>query len=137
MLLETDSITSGGKLLLVESVQPNLLSTSFYFGLLPGWWLSSEPFRAGGPLISEAQWDKVLRENGFSGLDLVFRDAEDEDLHDISIMVSTANPDDPPVNGTEAKQHALVICESPEQIAQQLIVSLRESLTARGFKSCY
>jgi NADPH:quinone reductase-like Zn-dependent oxidoreductase len=136
MLLETDSITSGGKLLLVESVQPNLLSTSFYFGLLPGWWLSSEPFRTGGPLISEIQWDKVLGENGFSGLDLVLKDAGDEDLHDISVMISTADTDDPPVKGIEAKQHVFIICESPKQMQQQLTLSLRKSLIERGFRSC-
>src|SRR5947209_3877356 len=129
MLLETDGITSGGKLLLVESVQPNLLSTSLYFGLLPGWWLSSETFRAGGPLISEAQWDKVLGENGFSGLDLVLKDARDEDVHDISVLISTADTDDPPEKGIEAKQHAFIICESPKQMQQLLTLSLRKSLT--------
>jgi len=78
----------------------------------------------------------VLRENGFSGLDLVLRDAEDEDLHDISVIISTGNSDNPPAGGMEAKQHALVICESPEQMKQQLTLSLIESLTVRGFKSC-
>lgn len=33
--------TSGGKLLLFEILVPDLLRTSFVFGLLPGWWLST------------------------------------------------------------------------------------------------
>jgi NADPH:quinone reductase-like Zn-dependent oxidoreductase len=86
--------------------------------------------------MSEAQWDKVLGENGFSGIDLVLKDAEDEDLHEISVMISTADAADLPVNGIEAKQNAFIICESPEQMEQQLTLSLRESLTERGFKSC-
>ncbi|KAL8707059.1 MAG: hypothetical protein Q9225_007846 [Loekoesia sp. 1 TL-2023] len=34
-----------------------------------GWWLSEEPERHDGPFLTEPQWDTVLRESGFSGLD--------------------------------------------------------------------
>ncbi len=127
--------SSGGKLLLLEIVQRDFLSNSLCFGLLPGWWLSSENFREGCPLISETQWDCVLRESGFSGTDIVLKDTEEDDLHEISIMISTAEVTNSPIEGTE-KSHVLLICESSEQIEEQLTVAISEQILRDGFKSC-
>ena len=40
-----------------------------------------EKYRSNGPLISEPQWDALLRENGFSGLDLCLQDYPGEPAH--------------------------------------------------------
>jgi NADPH:quinone reductase-like Zn-dependent oxidoreductase len=131
--METDCITSGGKLLLAETVQPKLLFNSLCFGLLPGWWLSSEPFRVDGPLMTETQWDKLLRENGFSGVDLVLKDTNDGELHEISVMISSADSTNAPVNGTSGKPNAYLIFDSPEQMKEQSALSIRDHLIMEGF----
>ncbi|KAF2964726.1 hypothetical protein GQX73_g8837 [Xylaria multiplex] len=46
------------------------------WGLLPGWWLSKEEWRQNSPLITEKQWDDILRRTGFSGNELEIRDCD-------------------------------------------------------------
>ncbi|KAL8706673.1 MAG: hypothetical protein Q9201_000307 [Fulgogasparrea decipioides] len=69
----------GGKLVLIEETVPAL--RRFPFATLPGWWLSQEQDRLDGPLISEAQWDVVLRDTNFSGLDVCLQDYPGDPAH--------------------------------------------------------
>jgi hypothetical protein len=76
---------SGGKLIILEVTQPELMRSGFVFGILKGWWLSEltfffptvltrtnptggEKFRKRGPCVSKKIWDTILRQNGFSGI---------------------------------------------------------------------
>ncbi|KAH8430732.1 uncharacterized protein LDX57_008396 [Aspergillus melleus] len=79
----------GGKLILHEVVKPSLGITAFVMGLLPGWWLSSESFRAQGPCIDVDCWNRILQETGFSGIDHEFRDYRGSQCHELSVLVST------------------------------------------------
>jgi len=81
----------GGKLILMELTAPNRTWTGFVFGLLPGWWLSSESYRQLSPCITEQDWNDVLCRSGFSGTDLVFKDYQAEECRGWSVMVSTAS----------------------------------------------
>ncbi|KAI1817163.1 hypothetical protein GGS20DRAFT_582671 [Poronia punctata] len=78
-----------GHLVCLEVVIPANVITNFAFGVLPGWWSSVEQYRDLSPTITEQQWDMALRENGFSGNDLILRDDPDESQHIFSTMVST------------------------------------------------
>ncbi|KAH7303554.1 reducing type I polyketide synthase [Stachybotrys elegans] len=80
----------GGKLIICDPTRPELLRSGFVFGLLPGWWLSTEEYRPWGPLATEDQWGQLLAANGFSGLDLVMHDYPNEDCHELSVFVTTA-----------------------------------------------
>ncbi|KAK4212160.1 hypothetical protein QBC37DRAFT_288666 [Rhypophila decipiens] len=80
----------GGKLLLLEIMSPRNVCTNFGFGVLPGWWRCEEEWRSLCPAITEEQWDKVLRENGFSGNDLVLKDWDSQECHVSSILLTTA-----------------------------------------------
>ena len=80
----------GGKLLLFEICNPDILRGGFAFGLLPGWWLSSEPHRQWSPLMYEHHWNDILSRTGFSGNDIALRDWPDELNHMTSVLVSTA-----------------------------------------------
>ncbi|KAI0430353.1 polyketide synthase [Xylaria sp. FL1042] len=80
----------GGKLLLYECTNPTALNVNLVFGTLPGWWLSEEPHRALGPLMTKQSWGDSLRSTGFSGIDAVFPDFPDPADHFGSILVSTA-----------------------------------------------
>ena len=80
----------GGKLILMELTAPDNIRTGFVFGLLPGWWVGSEPFRQRSPCISTDQWKEILLKNSFSGNDLVFKDYETEECQMWCLIVSTA-----------------------------------------------
>lgn len=79
----------GGRLLMLEVVAPENITTNFAFGTLPGWWSSYEDFRSQYPTIEEQRWDKLLRDEGFSGNDLVLRDYKDDSCHSFSLILST------------------------------------------------
>ena len=80
----------GGKLVLVESSNPDCARASFAFGLLPGWWLGTEEKRAWGPLLSDVDWHDTLLENGFSGAEICLPDSIDKRWHTFSTIISTA-----------------------------------------------
>ncbi len=103
----------GGKLVLIEIT--NVRAQLFPFGTLPGWWLgepefelgavkdflhlselegtvaAKEAFREDGPLLTETQWDRILKQSGFSGVDRSLHDYPDEAVHSNSVLVSTAS----------------------------------------------
>lgn len=86
----------GGKLILFEITDPQYLVVNFVFGLLPGWWLSEEAHREGGPLLSAGQWGDHLIGNGFTGLDVVLNDFPTVEHQHTSVLVSSvfeAGPD--------------------------------------------
>lgn len=82
----------GGYLMMVE-ITAECLRIQFAFGGFPDWWLGRDDGRASGPTVSEARWDSVLRENGFSGLDHTLKDSKDMSAYCLSTMVSQAVDD--------------------------------------------
>ncbi|MFI6642896.1 beta-ketoacyl synthase N-terminal-like domain-containing protein [Streptomyces sp. NPDC050504] len=68
----------GGLLVLNELTANNLLS-QFSFGLLDGWWHHEDPHLRiqGSPLLSTANWQHVLTQEGFRAISLPAQDAED------------------------------------------------------------
>ncbi|EFQ27365.1 beta-ketoacyl synthase domain-containing protein [Colletotrichum graminicola] len=79
----------GGRLLLFEITNTEVLLGSFCFGVLPGWWLSEDKDRIWGPLMSPVSWSHHLTNAGFSGLDAVFHDFPSSPYQMSSILVST------------------------------------------------
>ncbi|KZL64051.1 polyketide synthase [Colletotrichum incanum] len=84
----------GGKLLLFEITNTEILLGSFCFGVLPGWWLSEDKDRVWGPLMSPNLWSHHLVTAGFSGLDAVFDDFASSPHQMSSILVSTVPQSD-------------------------------------------
>lgn len=85
----------GGYLILVQLTSPTTLRIPFIFSAFPGWWLGREDAdaRKQCPTLTEAEWDVVLRDNSFSGVDRAFRDFKDDSMHNFSVMVSQASDD--------------------------------------------
>lgn len=79
----------GGKLLLFEITNTEVLLSHFCFGTLPGWWLSEDKDRRWGPLMSAESWRHHLSQSGFTGLDAVFRDFPGSAHQMSSILVSS------------------------------------------------
>ncbi|KAL5362627.1 hypothetical protein BJX96DRAFT_177333 [Aspergillus floccosus] len=80
----------GGYLVLMEITGPHVLRTQFIMGGLPGWWYGVDDGRVLSPAISVEQWNQLLLDTGFSGLDCLRLDMLDEDKHSFSLMVSQA-----------------------------------------------
>ncbi|KAI1416801.1 hybrid PKS-NRPS PsoA [Hypoxylon sp. FL1857] len=79
----------GGHILLLEPTSETL-RIQFIFSCLPGWWLGHKDGRPRRPTISETQWNSILQENGFSGVDQVYRALEGGSKYTFSTMISQA-----------------------------------------------
>ena len=86
-------LRSGGYLILLELTNPTTLRIPFLFSGLPGWWRGYGDGRSQGPTLTEAQWDVVLRENLFSGVDRALKDFKDDSMHTFSVMMGQAVDD--------------------------------------------
>lgn len=69
------------------------------FSLLPGWWWGFEADRWLSPPLTIEAWNDLLRNIESTGTDLVPKDYEDEQCHQINIITSTAKElsGDPPI----------------------------------------
>ncbi|CAK49166.1 uncharacterized protein An03g05140 [Aspergillus niger] len=83
-------LKEGGKLLLFEITHFHPLRVNLIFGLLDGWWRSTETYRQTSPCISSEKWGELLKETGFSGCDLVVDDYDADICREGSMIVSTA-----------------------------------------------
>ncbi|KAL6231683.1 hypothetical protein BDW75DRAFT_243677 [Aspergillus navahoensis] len=88
----------GGKLILLETTEPDALHLSFGFGVLNGWseCLQYEARSEFSPCITTTQWHQRLKANGFSGVDIEVPGQENEEYRYSSIIVSTATAADVP-----------------------------------------
>ncbi|KAF4965337.1 hypothetical protein FSARC_6852 [Fusarium sarcochroum] len=71
---------------LFAEMTKNQVDVDFVYGLLPAWWQGEESDRS-TPTMSS--WDSVLRDAGFSGVDLESRDSKSDDIYTNSIVMST------------------------------------------------
>ncbi|CAF3615362.1 unnamed protein product [Fusarium graminearum] len=85
------ALKPGGRLILLEVINPDDIATNFMAGLVPGWWVAREEWRPHSAAIPEHLWDKCLKDNGFSGNDLVIRDYQDDQCHIMSVIITTAS----------------------------------------------
>lgn len=84
----------GGKLSLLETTQDRV-DLHLIFGTLQGLWLSEEPDRKMSPNAPLKTWDEVLRATGFTGIDFEIGDCEDLELQSQTVIVSTAQTQQP------------------------------------------
>jgi NADPH:quinone reductase-like Zn-dependent oxidoreductase/SAM-dependent methyltransferase len=117
-----------GKLILQEGGATGHLSGQLVFGTLPGWWLSIEPSRKWGPLLTEPEWDDMLLKSGFSGADLVFKDYLNENIHAQSLIVATA-PLLAPIH--HDAREAIIVVSSLEPLGP-LLATIRASMQKIG-----
>ncbi|KAF5135193.1 Asperfuranone polyketide synthase afoG [Metarhizium anisopliae] len=76
----------GGTFLFAE-VTKDQVDVDFTFGLLPSWWQGEEG--CDHPTLSASSWDRLLRDAGFSGVNLEIRDSESDIIHTNSVIMST------------------------------------------------
>ncbi|PYH71698.1 putative polyketide synthase [Aspergillus vadensis CBS 113365] len=59
----------GGYLVMVEIIRNDVMRHGLVMGGLPGWWIGENDGRYGGPSITLGEWDTILRETGFTGIE--------------------------------------------------------------------
>lgn len=83
-----------GGFLILDEVTSDTVWGPFIVSSLPGWWLGhKDDGRTYSPLVSEDRWHQLLRETGFSGLDHVVRDTQDDSSYMFSVIISQATDD--------------------------------------------
>jgi amino acid adenylation domain-containing protein len=82
----------GGYLIAVE-VTGKMLRETGLMGALEGWWLGAAEGRANGPGIGAREWDNLLQENGFSGIECIAYDHPDVSRHSCSVFAAQAADD--------------------------------------------
>ncbi|KAH9904190.1 hypothetical protein F4778DRAFT_734349 [Xylariomycetidae sp. FL2044] len=108
-------IRPGGRLLNIEITEPEDLMANFAFGVLPGWFAATDKSRKMFPGITQSAWDRLLSHSGFSGLDLVLRDYQNDVCHNHSLMVSTAKAE---ATASTEDRVTVVIVVSPNSTRQ-------------------
>lgn len=117
--------SSGGKMLLIESVNPNLMAFPISFGIMPQWWEQAH--------LQEQELDILLSQSGFSQDSLLFHDTDEEHAREMTLFVSTATDSEAKPNG-ESNGHnrkCFVVYPGPEGIARD-VGSLLESELANA-----
>ncbi|KAJ5605646.1 polyketide synthase [Penicillium lagena] len=114
------AVKPGGRLVLLEAINPDDVAVNFMTGLVPGWWNAREDWRPHSPAVPESLWDICLRNNGFSGNDLVIRDYQSKECHAMSIIVTTAVNEAPKTPETRLSSGKLVLVVDQDQSDQQL-----------------
>ncbi|KAL9122898.1 MAG: hypothetical protein Q9187_000549 [Circinaria calcarea] len=79
----------GARLILVELTRERMVLSTI-FGTLPGWWAGEEETRQKGPTLTEQEWDVLLKETGYSGVDAAVWDNINEAEHQGSMIISRA-----------------------------------------------
>ncbi|KAL0944620.1 polyketide synthase [Colletotrichum truncatum] len=134
----------GGKLVMAEIVNVDNIRDAFVFGLLPGWWLRSAPVSAEsgqshqdqGPLLTEEQWADLLPQCGFTGLDMAFRDHEDKPHHRLSVLVATAEGEEPQADESKSRKFYLVsAAKSQSEVTDALTSDLQTRYPEAEIKS--
>jgi NADPH:quinone reductase-like Zn-dependent oxidoreductase/SAM-dependent methyltransferase len=106
----------GGYLVNFEMIASCSIFINFTLGLLPDWWRNMDKCRRPS-VVSEEKWDEVLRNNGFSGTDLIIRDRKCDTFHIYSLIFSKAVEPINPAVVSSATLMVLVDAESKYQLA--------------------
>ncbi|KAL2871600.1 type I polyketide synthase [Aspergillus lucknowensis] len=122
----------GGKLILLEQTG-DFARGGFAFGLLPGWWLSQDSYRANGPTMPPAQWDFVLKHSAFSGTDFVLNDYEGSVHQELSVIVSTAL--DRPRESMVSRPITSLLIVRGSEVQARIAAAIKQNISASlGFE---
>ncbi|VUC24070.1 unnamed protein product [Clonostachys rosea] len=120
----------GGYLLVVETTNKHTTAADVVWGTLSGWWRGTEKDRKMSPLYTQAEWDKTLRETGFTGLDVALTDYSDTEHHVLSFFASRAI--DRNDTGFEMAS-PIVILSNDTELEQEVTATVSLGLKSLGF----
>ena len=117
-------LTPGGQLILHEITASGRFEIGFGFGIIADWWGGQLEDRYSDRTMTPSQWDAVLKDNGFSGTDLVIRDSQNDAAHCFSLMASreVAQPSLP-----RADTRVLMVIDDDDNFQKSLAKSILQS----------
>ncbi|KAF2470531.1 polyketide synthase PksD [Lindgomyces ingoldianus] len=116
-------LTPGGQLVLHEITVPDRFEIGFGFGATADWWCD----RQDDGTMTPSQWDAALKDNGFSGTDLVIRDYKNDVLHCSSLMVSRGAAAQPSLPNADTR--VLIVIDDDDSFQKALAESLLHNTT--------
>ncbi|EMR67052.1 putative polyketide synthase protein [Eutypa lata UCREL1] len=120
-------LKQGGHIVVTELTN-KMARRTVMFGVFSDWWMGENDERIWGPELSEDQWDRRLRSEGFSGVDWSFRDRDDAGWSS-SIMVSQV----PHESNRVTRSNVLVVTSSqPSNRTMSVIEELSTRLAVEG-----
>ncbi|KAL4911017.1 hypothetical protein BDW74DRAFT_172471 [Aspergillus multicolor] len=120
----------GGKLVMFELTSPDVTRLNFAFGVLPGWWRFEDSYRELSPGAEVATWDRVLRKNGFGGVELEVNDYDDLEAQEHSVLISTAIKDE--LRRSPDLPRTVVVYDVDDPIQQSVASMLLVSIQKQG-----
>ncbi|KAI2618232.1 putative polyketide synthase [Hypoxylon sp. NC1633] len=79
----------GGHLVLLEYTDASPIMLSFFFGTVPEWWAGEADGKTHHSLLSQEDWDTLMRKTGFAGIDTATPETNFSGVP-LSIMLSQA-----------------------------------------------
>jgi NADPH:quinone reductase-like Zn-dependent oxidoreductase/malonyl CoA-acyl carrier protein transacylase/ubiquinone/menaquinone biosynthesis C-methylase UbiE len=120
-------LTPGGQLVLHEFTVPDRFEIGFGFGVTADWWCGQQDDSYKDQTMTPSQWDAALKDNGFSGTDLVIRDYHNDAAHCSSLMVSREAAAQPSLPNADAK--VLIVIDDHDDFQKSLAESVVQSIT--------
>ena len=102
--------------LLLQELSPSTRWINYVMGVLPGWWIGANDFRATEPYVTPQRWEQELKCSGFEGINAV---AYDGQLNNNIIAMPAREP-------RTKRLTALCKSESGKHV-QELLKLLREN----------
>lgn len=110
-----------GKLALYE-VTRNIIRAGFIFGLIEGWWNGADDGRFWSPTLVSSEWDSLLQQSGFEGIEVEFPDHQNAECQLCSVIVATAV--EPPVSASLF----CFICDTASTIQERMFIEASKAL---------
>lgn len=123
----------GGTLILHELTNTALVRTGFAIGLVPGWWLSEEPHRVWGPLMSASDWEVHLKRSGYTGVDLCFEDYPYEPNRINSILIAKGEASVPQ---PRALPPVIIVIDGNSDFQNSVAKEIQRGISSLGAPRC-
>ncbi|TRX97451.1 hypothetical protein FHL15_001729 [Xylaria flabelliformis] len=114
-----------GKLLLLNTADPDTLRSGVGFGTMPVCWIRTEIDEEIGPCFSSVQMETVLKANGFGGIETISPSHQDGASNEHSIMVATATT---PLTSTKQLPPVFLILDTQDAVQVTVAEDLRGCL---------
>ncbi|KAM7215919.1 lovastatin nonaketide synthase [Rhypophila decipiens] len=138
------SLLRPGAFLVAVEVTGSMLRETAMMGGLEGWWLGREDGRCLSPGVPLEQWDRILRDAGFSGTGCVGYDCTDVSRHSCAVFVSQAVDEqfellkNPLTSVQHLPRSPLLIVGGQTTAVSHLVSQIEETLNlwAQNVKTC-
>ncbi|KAL9020486.1 MAG: hypothetical protein Q9185_002259 [Variospora sp. 1 TL-2023] len=94
----------------------------------------TENYRSRTPLVNLERWDLLLKSTGFSGVDIHWPDHEDDQLKDLSILVSTASEVQNKL--PQVPQRISIVVNEKTIFQQEVAQGLLQTYLEQGVQEC-